>query len=120
MRGSTRLHPTSTRFLQIDLQEPTYDCAWRDDVHNRPTFFDIGGAMSRQSMEKDCLPGYRTGAINAFTRGEAEVAARGHLLVGMRHISSNGGNDRMHRYDISDYDAKNKEDPVADFLKRGH
>ena len=76
--------------------------------------------MSRRSMEKDCLPGYRTEWFNAFTRGKAEAAARGRLLVGMRHISSNGGNDRMHRYDISDYDAENKEDPVADFLTRGH
>ena len=105
----------STRFLQIVLQEPTYDCNWRDDVHNRPTFFDIGEPMSRQSMEKDCLPGYRTGTINAFIRGKAEAAAQGHLLVGMRHLSSDGGTNQMHQYDIYDYDAKDREDPVVDF-----
>ena len=74
LKGFKVLHPTSTRFLQIVLQEPTYDCNWRDDVHNRPTFFDIGEPMSRQSMEKDCLLGYRTGTINAFTRSKAEAA----------------------------------------------
>ena len=75
--------------MQMALQESSrsIDCLWRDDVHDRLTYFDIGGPLGLLCghMEKDCMPEYKTGAMNTFTQGESVAASQGHLFVGMRH-----------------------------------
>ena len=125
-KGYSRMHPVSMRFLQMALQKlsSSTDCLWRDDVHDLPTYFDIGGPLGLlcEHMEKDCMSEYKTGAMNAFTPGELTAASQGHLFVGMRHQSP----DKLllhapkpnHRYNIRNYNVRDRE--KQDFLKGGY
>jgi len=110
--------------MAMEESSSSADCLWGDDVHDRPTYLDIGGpsGLSCKHMEKDCMSKYKTRAMNAYTQGESVAASQGHLFVGMRHKSPDElalrTPERNHRYNIRDYDVREKE--KRDFLKRGY
>ena len=110
--------------MALQESSSSADCLWGDDVHNRPTYLDIGRplGLSCKHMKKDCISGYETGAVNAYTHGESAAASQGHLFVGMRHQSPDKlalrTPERNHRYNVRDYDVRDIE--KQDFLKRGY